>query len=103
MFSISKLKIYGVILGIIGIITLGALWRVEVSTNKSLQKENCTLTDSITRLTSENAKLTEYNKKKDAEISRINKEYVERLKNIPADSCGDSFPSEELLEYLRGK
>lgn len=61
------------------------------------------LTDDITRLKNENDRLTEYNKKKEAELEKVNKEYVERLKYIPEDSCGDSYPSDELLKYLRGE
>lgn len=105
MFNIglSKAKLIGIGLVVIALISLFSLWRLEVSKNNNLSEQNCALTEDLNRLKADNERLLKYNQKKDAEISKINKEYVERLKNIPVDACGDAYPSEELLKYYRGE
>ena len=101
--SLSKAKIIGIGVIIIAIISLFSLWRIEVTKNNNLTEQNCSLTADLDRLKADNDRLLKYNQKKDAEIAKINKEYVERLKNIPIDMCGDAYPSEELLKYYRGE
>lgn len=97
----TKIKI--IIISVIAVIILGlfGLWRMEVNTSKQLSQENSILTNKNNTLIKENQKLSAYIEKKDQEIAQINKEYLEMIKNIPADKCGDAYPSEELLEYYR--
>ena len=99
--SKAKLIVGGVI--IIALVSLFSMWRIEVSKNNTLTEQNCSLTADLDELKAENERLIKYNQKKDAEIEKINKEYVERLKNIPVDACGDAYPSEELLKFYRGE
>lgn len=101
--GLSKAKLIGIGIVIIAIISLFSLWRIEVSKNNSLTEQNNTLIENLDKVQAENEKLLKYNQKKDAEIAKINKEYVERLKNIPVDACGDAYPSEDLLKYYRGE
>lgn len=97
----TKAKIIA-ILGVVLVIgTLFALWRVTSiklnNTREQLNEVTCQL-DTVTK---ENARLTEYNKRKDKEIKDLNKAYQEQLNKIPADTCGDLKPSKELLEFFK--
>lgn len=90
------------ILGIVLVVgTLFTLWRVTsiklANTREQLNEVTCQL-DIVTK---ENARLTEYNKRKDKEIKDLNKAYQEQLNKIPADTCGDLKPSKELLEFFK--
>ncbi len=90
------------ILGIVLVVgTLFTLWRVTsiklANTREQLNEVTCQL-DTVTK---ENARLTEYNKRKDKEIKDLNKAYQEQLNKIPADTCGDLKPSKELLEFFK--
>lgn len=97
----TKAKIIG-ILGVILIIgTLFALWRVTSikleNTREQLNEVTCQL-DTVTK---ENARLTEYNKRRDKEIKDLQKAYQDQLNSIPADLCGDMKPSKELLDFFK--
>ena len=56
---------------------------------------------TIMALQIDNDRLNEYNNKKNEEMKEVEEKYKEKLKNIPADSCGDVKPSSQLLDYLR--
>ena len=49
----------------------------------------------------DNKKLVTFIEQKDLKIKELEKEYTDKLKNVPKDSCGDSKPSADLLKYLR--
>lgn len=101
MFNMKiKLIIYAVVLFLLGLFFI--MWLNTSKNLKTTTSELCLAQDKIKVLTEENTRLVEYTLKKDAEIKDIEKEYQEKLKNIPADSCGDVKPSKKLLVYLRG-
>jgi uncharacterized protein YoxC len=90
------------ILGIILVVgTLFTLWRVTSikleNTRERLNEVTCQL-DTVTK---ENARLTEYNKRRDKEIKDLEKLYQDQLNKIPADLCGDMKPSKELLDFFK--
>ena len=89
-------------LGILLVIgTLFALWRVTSikleNTREQLNEVTCQL-DTVSK---ENARLVEYNKRRDSEIKNLEKQYQDKLNAIPADLCGDMKPSKELLYYFK--
>lgn len=97
----SKIKIIIVSILVITIISLFALWR-----NTSIKLDNtCKLLTTaemnLQALQAENAKLLEYNLKKQEEIKQIKNKYEQILNNIPFDECGNAKPSLELLQFLR--
>lgn len=89
-------------LGILLVIgTLFALWRVTSikleNTREQLNEVTCQL-DTVSK---ENARLVEYNKRRDSEIKNLEKQYQDKLNAIPADLCGDMKPSKELLDFFK--
>lgn len=94
-----KLIISGIILVII--ITLITGWKITSNNLKQTKQLLSTANTTIINLTTENKKLNEYNQKRDIEIKKLEKEYAERINNIPKDNCGDSKPSDELLKFFK--
>ena len=101
MFSTKvKMIFIAVVIGIM--LSLFGLWRITaIKLNDTKEKLN-QVSAQVIVLQQNNDNLITYNKKKDAEIKKINKAYEEKLNNIPADLCGDTVPSKELLQRLRG-
>lgn len=96
----AKTIIIAVIVMIITV--LFGLWRITtIKLNDTKEKLN-QVSAQVIALQQNNDNLITYNKKKDAEIKKINKNYEEKLNSIPADLCGDTVPSKELLQRLRG-
>lgn len=101
MFT-DKAKVIVISVIVLIITVLFGLWRMTaIKLNDTKDKLDQVSAQLIT-LQQDNYNLIVYNKKKDAEIKKINKTYEEKLNSIPADLCGDSKPSKELLQYLRG-
>ena len=92
-----------VIAVIVTIITMlfGLLCITAIKLNNTKEKLN-QVSAQVIALQQNNDNLITYNKKKDAEIKKINETYEEKLNSIPADLCGDTVPSKELLQRLRG-
>lgn len=89
-------------LGIILIIgTLFALWRVTSIKLENTRKQLTEVTCQLDTVTKENARLVEYNKRRDSEIKNLEKQYQAKLNAIPADLCGDMKPSTELIEFFK--
>lgn len=97
----TKSKIIG-ILGIVLIVgTLFTLWRVtSIKLNNTREQLN-EVTCQLDTLTKENARLVDYNKRRDSEIKKLEKQYQDKLNAIPADLCGDMKPSKELIDFFR--
>lgn len=89
-------------LGIILIIgTLFALWRVTSIKLENTREQLTEVTCQLDTVTKENARLVEYNKRRDSEIKNLEKQYQAKLNTIPADLCGDMKPSAELIEFFK--
>lgn len=97
----TKTKIIG-ILGIVLIVgTLFTLWRVtSIKLNNTREQLN-EVTCQLDTLTKENARLVDYNKRRDSEIKKLEKQYQDKLNAIPADLCGDMKPSKELIDFFK--
>lgn len=97
----NKLTIYGVIA--LAFVTLFVLWRSAVTENK----KNCELLSvaqqNILALKQNNDNLLEYISSKESEIENIRDKYKDKANNIPKDDCGDVYPSEKLLKFLKEK
>ena len=90
------------ILGIILVVgSLFTLWRVTVIKLNNTRQELTETTCKLNEITKENARLVEYNKVRDTEIKKLEKQYQAKLNAIPADLCGDMKPSKELIEYFK--
>lgn len=101
--SINKSWIPYIIILILflGLCFCGFMWN---KTSDKLSKKEAELIHAnatIEALKKDNNKLNEYNNQKNEQIKEIEEKYKEKLKNIPADSCGDVKPSKQLLEYFR--
>ena len=77
------------------------LWRLDHNKYNHACEMLTEAESKINILEKENKNLLEYNLKREEELKQIEAEYKERLDNIPADTCGDTKPSKELLLYLR--
>lgn len=96
----TKAKIIG-ILGIILVVgTLFTLWRVTAIKLSNTQQQLTETTCKLDEITKENARLVEYNKRRDSQIKKLEKEYQDKLNSIPADLCGDMKPSKELIDFF---
>ena len=103
MLSINKSYIpyIFILLFFIGMCFCGFMWS---RTSDKLDKKSAELVHAnatIEALQLDNSKLVEYNNQKNEQIREVEDKYKEKLKNIPADSCGDIKPSKQLLEYFR--
>lgn len=99
---IDKIKVITIAVIAMIIVVLFGLWRITaIKLNDTKDKLN-QVSAQVIALQQNNDNLITYNKKKDAEIKKINKTYEEKLNSIPADLCGDTVPSKELLQRLRG-
>lgn len=77
------------------------LWQVSQDNLKNTEERLCDANNTIQTLKNDNGKLLVYIQTKDQEIKKIEKEYINKLNNIPKDNCGDTKPSKELLDYLK--
>lgn len=90
------------ILGIILVVgSLFTLWRIAVIKLNDTRQELTETTCKLDEITKENTRLVEYNKTRDTEIKKLEKQYQTKLNAIPADLCGDMKPSKELIEYFK--
>lgn len=92
------IAILGIILVVGGLFTL---WRVTAIKLNNTQQQLVETTCKLDEITKENARLVEYNKARDTEIKKLEKQYQAKLDAIPADLCGDMKPSKELIEYFK--
>ena len=100
--GIDKIKVITIAVIAMIIVVLFGSWRITaIKLNDTKEKLN-QVSAQVIALQQNNDNLITYNKKKDAEIKKINKTYEEKLNSIPADLCGDTVPSKELLQHLRG-
>lgn len=81
--------------------TLFALWRVTSIKLENTREQLTEVTCQLDTVTKENARLVEYNKRRDSEIKNLEKQYQAKLNAIPADLCGDMKPSAELIEFFK--
>lgn len=93
---------YIVALGIlIAVIMLIFLWRNTAIKLANTEQKLTEVTCALDTVTKENTRLVEYNKARDTEIKKLEKQYQAKLNTIPADLCGDMKPSKELIEYFK--
>lgn len=92
------IAILGIILVVGGLFTL---WRVTAIKLNNTRQELTETTCKLDEITKENARLVEYNKARDTQIKKLEKQYQDKLNAIPADLCGDMKPSKELIEYFK--
>lgn len=98
---LTKIKIAIGVLALVTVTTLFALWRVSESKYNAEKSQKESLQAQLVAAQKENANLIAYNKKITIEMEKIEKEYQKRFQDIPSDTCGDSKPTSELLEYLK--
>lgn len=92
------IAILGIVLVVGGLFTL---WRVTAIKLNNTRQELTETTCKLDEITKENAHLVEYNKARDTQIKKLEKQYQDKLNAIPADLCGDMKPSKELIEYFK--
>lgn len=92
------IAILGIILVVGGLFTL---WRVTAIKLNNTRQELTETACKLDEITKENARLVEYNKARDTQIKKLEKQYQNKLNAIPADLCGDMKPSKELIEYFK--
>lgn len=90
---------------IIGLLIVSILffcfWRFTVNSLKNTKTELQNAQAVITSLNLDNKKLIEYITQKNDTIKELKEKYNEVVSNIPADQCGDTKPSKELLNYFK--
>ena len=101
MTTWTKIKAGFAVVAIVAIVGLFSLWRITAN-NYKIEKENRENAEQLLKVVQEeNDRLVAYNKKIEKSMKEIEKEYNERFQNIPKDSCGDAYPSKDLLEFLK--
>lgn len=103
MLSINKSHILYIfiLLFFVGTCFCGFMWSI---TSDKLDKKSAELVHAnatIEALQRDNDRLNEYNNQKSEQIKQVEEKYKEKIKNIPADSCGDVKPSKQLMEYFK--
>ena len=96
-----KAKIIAILSIILVVGSLFTLWRVTAIKLNNTRQQLTETTCKLDEVTKENARLVEYNKVRDTEIKKLEKQYQAKLNAIPADLCGDMKPSKELIEYFK--
>jgi len=99
MFNKPLLTILGIL--IIACLIFIGLWRLNANELKQTKNDLETAQNVISSLMIDKSNLMEYITTKENELKDIQKKYEDRLKNIPADKCGDTKPSKELLNYFK--
>ena len=93
-----------IIISLSAVLVIGVLfmlWRTTSIELNNTRQELIETTCKLDEITKENARLVEYNKARDTEIKKLEKQYQAKLNAIPADLCGDMKPSKELIEYFK--
>lgn len=101
MIADLKVKIIAILVAVLLIGTFFALWRTTSIKLNNTREQLSEVTCQLDTVTKENARLVEYNKQRDKQIKELEKQYTEKLNAIPADLCGDTKPSKELLEFFK--
>lgn len=83
------------------ILVLFGLWRITAIKLNNTQTQLAEVSLKLEIVNKENTRLVEYNKQRNSQIKQLEKSYQQKLDAIPADICGDTKPSKELLQYLR--
>ena len=102
MLSTST-KVFAIMLivAVVLAIVFGFLWQNTSSRLKETQNDLLNANSTIVTLQNDNEKLLTYITERDTKIKQLEAKYKEKINNIPADQCGDTKPSKELLEYFR--
>ena len=93
-----------IIISLSAVLVIGVLfmlWRTTSIELNNTRQELIETTCKLDEVTKENARLVEYNKARDTEIKKLEKQYQAKLNAIPADLCGDMKPPKELIEYFK--
>ena len=101
MIADLKVKIIAILVAVLLIGTFFALWRTTSIKLNNTREQLSEVTCQLDTVTKENARLVEYNKQRDKQIKELEKQYTEKLNAIPADLCGDTKPSKELIEFFK--
>lgn len=99
MLNKSLLITLGIV--IIACLVFIGLWRINATELKQVKGNLEIAQNVIESLMIDKSNLMEYITTKETELKDIQNKYEDRLKNIPADKCGDAKPSKELLDYLK--
>lgn len=97
----NKASLITIAVSVLAAVIFFMLWQVSQDNLKNTEERLCDANNTIQTLKNDNDKLLVYIQTKDQEIKKIEKEYMNKLNNIPKDACGDVKPSKELLDYLK--
>lgn len=97
----NKASLIIIAVSVLAAVIFFMLWQVSQDNLKNTEERLCDANNTIQTLKNDNGKLLVYIQTKDQEIKKIEKEYMNKLNNIPKDACGDIKPSKELLDYLK--
>lgn len=97
----NKASLITIAVSVLAAVIFFMLWQVSQDNLKNTEERLCDANNTIQTLKNDNGKLLVYIQTKDQEIKKIEKEYMNKLNNIPKDACGDIKPSKELLDYLK--
>lgn len=98
---VNKASLITIAVSILAAVIFFMLWQISQDNLKNTREKLCDANNTIQTLKNDNDKLLVYIQTKDQEIKKIEKEYINKLNNIPKDNCGDTKPSKELLDYLK--
>ena len=96
----NKIVIALIIILFIALVVVSFLWRYTVNSLSATKNQLYNAQIMIETLQTDNKNLIEYVTQKDNKIKELEQKYTESLNNIPRDQCGDTKPSQELLDYF---
>lgn len=99
--NLNKIVCWLLVILSVTCIVLGCFLNVKSEKLKNTEAKLSEALKQIKQLNIDKNKLVIYIEQKDKAIKDIEKEYLEKLENIPKDVCGDTKPSSELLNYLK--
>ena len=97
----TKIYVIMLITAVVLCIFFGFMWQNSSKNLRTTKEDLITANLTIQGLQNDMNKLSQYIIEKDNKIKDLENKYKAKMNNIPADKCGDTKPSKELLEYFR--
>lgn len=97
----SKITLYILCICFLCICSLFTVWQVTAAKLKTTRNDLEIVQNQVQTLKTANDNLVIYLQQRDTQIKTLEVKYQQVLNNVPADICGDTKPSKELLEYFK--
>lgn len=97
----SKITLYILCISFLCVCGLFTMWQITSAKLKTTRNDLEIVQNQVQTLKTANDNLVIYLQQRDTQIKNLEVKYQQVLNNVPADICGDTKPSKELLEYFK--